>query len=87
MHLKYNFQMMDLHNQTVAVPIDESADGFHGVIKLNKTAAFVFNLLKEDITEEAIVDAMMSKYEGSREQMEADVKTYIAEFEERGLLA
>lgn len=86
MRLKYTFEKMDLDDQIIAVPVGEAAGEFRGVVKLNETAAFIFDLLTEDMTEEAIVDALEKEYDAVREVLAADVHRYVNEFREKGLL-
>lgn len=86
MRLKHTFEMIDLDDQTIAVPVGANANEFHGVIKLNGTAAAIFKLLNQDTTEETIVDAMMQEYKISRDVLSRDVSKYIQEFQEKGLL-
>ena len=86
MRLKYTFDTMDLDNEIVAIPIGEGADQYHGVIKLNETAAHIFELLKNDVTEEEIVEALEKDYSVSREIIVADVRRYIDAFQAKGML-
>ena len=84
--LKLSFERMELDNQIIAVPIGENVDDFRGVIKMNETAAKIFELLKNDTTEKAIIDALMKEYEVPEEDISEDVRKYISEFEAKGLL-
>ena len=86
MRLKLTFEKMDLDDQIVAVPVGANVGEFHGVIKLNETASFIFDQLKEDTTEEAIVNSIALEYDAPREAIIADVHRYIQEFQEKGLL-
>lgn len=86
MHLKHTFEITELDGQFVAVPVGEGTDTFHGVIKLNETAAFIFDLLKRDVSIDAIIDSLENEYDASRETLEKDVRKYISEFDEKGLL-
>ena len=86
MHLKYEFEKMEFNGQLIAVPVSDNAKEFRGVIKMNDTASSIFNLLKEDTTEAAIVDAMMEEFDVDRELLAADVRKYILEFREKGLI-
>lgn len=86
MHLKYTFDFMELNEWIIAIPVGDNANEFHGVIKLNETSAFIFKLLSKDITEEKIVDTLENEYDAPRTLIIEDVRKYIAEFEERGLL-
>lgn len=86
MRLKYQFEKMKLEGKTVAVPVGENVDEFRGVVKLNESSAFIFDLLKEETSMEAIVTALEREYDAPRSVIEADVKKCLEEFEERGLL-
>jgi hypothetical protein len=50
------------------------AEAFSGIVRSNKTAAFIVDCLKEETTEEQIVNAMCAKYDAPREEIAADVK-------------
>ena len=87
MRLKYAFETMELDDQIVAVPVGDGSEEFRGVVKLNEEAAFVFNLLKEEISEESIVNAMAETYDAPRDTLAADVHKCVADFMEKGLLS
>lgn len=86
MRLKCDFEVMELNEEKIAVPIGDNASMFQGVIKLNETAAFILNLLKEETSEEAVVEALLSEYDGTRDKIEKDVNQYISKFTEMGLI-
>lgn len=86
MRLKYMFETIELDGQIVAIPVGEKADEFQGVIKLNETAAYIFDRLKEDTTKEAIIQALEEEYDIPVETIANDVEYYIAMFTEKGLL-
>lgn len=86
MRLKYTFETMELEDQIVAVPLGEGADQIHGIIKMNKVAAFIFELLKKETTEEAIIDTMEKEYDVPRSVLAADVHRYVEDFIEKGLV-
>lgn len=86
MRLKYTFETMVLDDRTIAVPVGLDANEFQGVVKLNETAAFILELLKNDTTEEAIVRALAEEYDAPEELLISDVHNYIKEFEERDML-
>ncbi len=87
MKTKYTFEIMEIDDQIMAVPIGEKADELHGILKLNQSAAAILELLKEETSEEEIVQKLLEKYESSEEDMRSYVKGYLAELEEAGLLA
>ena len=55
-----------------------ATEGFSGVVRSNKTAAFIIEALKEPTTPEQIVDAMAAKYDAPRQTIERDVAEVLA---------
>ena len=86
MRLKSNWELMELEDCVYAVPTGAQPDDYHGAIRLNETGARIFDQLKAETTEEALVEALANEYDAPREQIASDVKKYIAEFTKRGLL-
>jgi hypothetical protein len=55
-----------------------SAGGsFNGMVRSNKTAAFIIDLLKEETTKENIVAAMLESYDAEEQVISADVDKVI----------
>ena len=55
-----------------------SAGGsFNGMVRSNKTAAFIIDMLKEETTKRAIVDAMLERYDADEAVISADVDKVI----------
>lgn len=50
-----------------------ATEGFSGLVRSNKTAAFIIEALKQPTTPEQIVDAMEAKYDAPRATIERDV--------------
>ena len=76
MKLKTDFITQDIDDTQFLVPI--GAEAFSGIVRSNKTAAFIVDCLKEETTEEKIVDAMCAKYDAPRQVIAADVKEILA---------
>jgi len=75
MKLKFLFESMELDDQIVAVPVGKSAQEFRSIIKLNDSAAEMFSLLKQEITEEEMVVAL-KKTHGD----DPEIRGYVQEF-------
>ncbi|MBQ6095897.1 MAG: PqqD family protein [Lachnospiraceae bacterium] len=71
MKLKSCFITQDIDDTQFLVPI--SAEAFSGIVRSNRTAAYIVELLKKETTEEEIVDALYAKYDAPREQIAKDV--------------
>ena len=72
MKLRDTFVTQDVDGTQFMVAVGESS--FTGIVRSNKTAAFIVDCLKEETTKEQIVDAMCRKYDAPRERIEADVE-------------
>lgn len=64
----------------------DTSSSFAGLIRNNKTAAFIVACLKEDTTEERIVEAMLEKYDAPRAVIAKDVANAIATLRKVGAL-
>ena len=76
MKLKSDFITQEIDGTQFLVPV--GAESFSGIVRSNKTAAFIVNCLREDTAEDAIVDAMCAKYDAPRETIAADVQKVLA---------
>lgn len=76
MKLKNDFVVQNIDDTQFLVPLGHEA--FNGIVKSNKTAAFIVNCLKEETTEEQIVDAMCAEYNAPRATIAADVKEVLS---------
>ena len=72
MKLKDSFITQDIDGAQFMVAVGEAS--FTGIVKSNKTAAFIVDCLKTETAKEQIVDAMCRKYDAPRERIEADVE-------------
>ena len=64
----------------------DTSSSFAGLIRSNKTAAFIVECLKDDTTEEKIVEAMFEKYDAPREVLAKDVSDVIEKLRKVGAL-
>ena len=71
MKLKSDFIVQDIDDTQFLVPLGHEA--FNGIVRSNKTAAFIVNCLKEETSKDRIVDAMCAEYDAPRETIAADV--------------
>lgn len=86
MKLKEGFILHNVNNEYMMVATGEAGKIFNGLVRNNATANFIFEQLMQETTEEKIVDAMMKKYEVSREQVASDVKRVVSQIREAGFL-
>lgn len=71
MKLKDSFMTQEVDGIQFLVPVGQ--EFFSGIVRSNPTAAFIVDRLKQDTSEEAIVEAMSREYDAPRERIAADV--------------
>lgn len=87
MKLKYNFVMNKVADMVVAVAVGEDVQKFDGFIKMNDTGAYIFNMLKNDVTEDEITAAMEKEYEGvTSEELRKTVREFIGRLKESDVI-
>ena len=64
----------------------DTSSSFAGLIRNNKTAAFIVECLKEETTQEKIVEAMFEKYDAPKEVLAKDVSDVIEKLRKVGAL-
>ncbi len=87
MKLKCNFVINNVAGDIVAVSVGGNSDSFNGYIKLNETGAFIFKMLKNDITREEIITALGKEYpDASNTDIADSVDTLIEKLNKAELL-
>lgn len=86
MKLKYNFVVRNVGGKPVAVAVGKDNAQFNGMIKLNSTSEFIFELLRNDTTLDEIASAMTEKYGIDKEQAENDAGKLIDTLKNAGII-
>lgn len=86
MKIKEGYIVRKIGSKFYAVSAARAAEG-GGMIALNETGAFIWDLLKEDTTVEAIAKALVERYEIDTETATRDTEAYLCMLKEAGALA
>lgn len=76
MKLKKNILIHKIDDTLFLVPV--GAEAFSGIIRNNKTAGFIVNLLRTETTEEEIIAEMCARFDASGDKIAADVREVLA---------
>ncbi len=82
--IKQGYVAREIAGEYIAVPVDSSC-GAH-IIVLNPVSKFLWDELKTEKTFDELLDAMLKNYTVSREEAEADLKEFLMQLIENGLL-
>ena len=84
---------MNLKKEFITYPVDQNVimvgtgdTSFKGVVKANTTAAFVLECLKNEISEEELVEKMLEKYDADREIITRDIHSIVEKLRSVGAL-
>lgn len=70
----------------MAVPVGERTRDVHGMVALNETGAFIWQLLEEDRTEEEVIEKILEEYDVDRETAAGALASFKAKLAEEGVL-
>ncbi len=76
MKIKSGFVIREIAGQYMAVPVGERVNDLHGMIALNETGAFIWNLLENEQTEDDLAKALIEEYDVSYEDALEAVKEF-----------
>lgn len=78
--------LLEIAGEHILIPTGQAALRIHGMINLSESGLVLWNRLQSDCTEQALVDAILAEYDVDRETAAADVRAFVAQMTEVGLL-
>ena len=81
-----DFILRNVAGTLIVVPVGAAVTAFPGMITLNATGAYLWDLMENDQTVTSLVEALLDRYDVSKEQAEEDVKSFLAKLEETGAI-
>ncbi len=86
MKMKSNFEIVEVADEYLAVPVGEEAEFFHGIVAMSEAAAFLLNKMRQNRTEEELVTLLMDEYDTERWIADKDVNNMITTLLQIGLI-
>ena len=84
MRLRDGFITHESAGEHITVTAGNTA--FNGMVRSNKTAGFIVECLKENVTKEDIITKMLEKYDAPRELIEKDVEKILEQLQAIGAI-
>ena len=83
------FVLKKIAGEYYAVAVGELAEKFHGIVKLNESAADIWHFLEKETDEETVVAEMLELYgSGANEdKIRSDVSKIISTLKENNIMA
>ena len=73
-----DYLMREVADTIVVVPVGAASQEFSGMITLNATGAFLWQLLEQAQTVDSLTAALVAEYEVSEELARGDVERFLA---------
>lgn len=86
MKLSSEFVLRRIVDSAVLVPFGKKMIDFNGMLNLNKVGAFLAELLQEETTPEALVDAVVTRFDVDAETAAKDVGAFLEQLRVNGAL-
>ena len=86
MRIVPGFVVREIAGETIAIPAGAAARELSGLMALNGSGKFLFNLLQTEQPEESLVQALLEAYEIDSATAKADLEEFLAVLRENGVL-
>jgi VCBS repeat-containing protein len=80
------FLLREVAGRQVVVPVGAMAGKFYGMLTLNASGAYLWQLLEQPQTVETLVQALCQKYTVSQEVAQADVEKFLENLQPTGAI-
>lgn len=86
MKRKPNFIKRSIGAENILIPIGAQLKSVKGIITLNNTGAYLWDLLAEDMTIDGLTAALVAQFEVTYERARADVEHFFRELDANGMI-
>ena len=86
MIIKKELIKREIAGDTILVPVGKTVYDSNGLFVLNELGAFIWDLLPQADTEEAICNAVLEQYEVSAETAKQDVSAFLEKLRKMDIL-
>lgn len=86
MKIKPGFKVRKMCGSSIVVAVGKESTDFNGMITLNDSGEFLWNLLSEGATEQELVVSLMKEYNIDEQTAAADVQEFVKKVKGAGFL-
>ena len=77
MKTKKGFMLRKVADKNVVVPIGQASVDFNGIINLNDTGAFLWNILSKGCTYDELLSSLLSEYDVNEDIAKHDIDVFL----------
>ena len=86
MKLKYEFSVREIAGDYIIVPTGSTALQFNGLITVNEVGAYLWKLMQQETTEEALVQSVVTEYEVEEETARQDIEEFLQQLKDNHII-
>ena len=86
MQVSKDYLVRNIAGETILIPSGASAQKFNGLITLNELGTFIWNLLSEPTSLDAVTARITEEYDVDAETARADAQAFLDELRKVGAL-
>lgn len=86
MKIKEDYILRKVADSCVVVPVGAATLDFNGMIQLNETGAFLFEILQKGASKEELVKALLKEYNVDAAAAEQDTEQFIGKLKDAGII-
>lgn len=86
MKIKEGFVVREIADSIVVVPTGDLLKEYRGMLTLNKSGQFIWQLLQNDVTEEELATKLAEKYHLEQEKAKTDIEAFLNTLREKKIL-
>jgi hypothetical protein len=84
--IKSGYILREIADTYIVVPVGERVISFKGMMTLNRSGAYIWECLKNEITYENLLQKILDKYEVSKEIAAEDLDEFLAKARVNGVI-
>jgi len=81
-----DFLLREVAGTQVLVPVGPAAEGFYGMVTLNGTGVFLWELLDREQTLQSLTEALMAEYAVDQALAQKDVEAFVGKLRATGAI-
>ena len=86
MKIKEEFELVTIGSEGMLIPVGDEAERFNGMYVMNEETTMVIRLLREELTMEALLDALLAEYDLTPDAARQHLETLTMQLNRMGLL-
>ena len=86
MKIKDGFIKTEIADKIVAIPVGANTVDFSGVVVLNETAAFLWDLMQTDTDKQTLLKAVLNEYDTDEKSALSDIDAFLQNLRDKDFL-